>query len=145
MLPPQRYLACDVGAGDFTRPNPNSALLWNYDKINRCCGSPVIADGLLVIGDSGGIVHCLDATTGEPYWTHSTESHILASPLIADGHVYIGNEDGEVFIYKHSADKSVAKPVNVIELEGPVYAPLITVNDVLYVMDGENLIAIGAK
>ena len=143
VLPPRRYLACDVEAGDFTRPNPNSALRWSYDKIDRCCGSPVIADGLLMIGDFGGTVHCLDAATGEPHWKHSTESHILASPLIADGHVYIGDEDGEVFIYRHSADKSAAEPVNVIELEGPICAPPIAVNGTLYILDSNNLIAIG--
>ncbi|MDA7922262.1 PQQ-binding-like beta-propeller repeat protein [Verrucomicrobiales bacterium] len=141
-IPPKRNLACDTEAGDFTRENPNSALRWSFEEIDRCCGSPAIADNILVIGDSDGSVHCLDAFSGELHWTADTFSRIYAAPLIVDGHVYLGNEDGELHIFRHTADPEAANPVRWVEFSGSLYAPPIAVNHQLYVLSSEELVAI---
>lgn len=145
VVPPGRYVSCNVEDGDFTRENPNSAQRWRYDKLARCSGSPAIADGRLVIADIEGVIHYLNAATGEPYWTYATRSKIHGSPLIASGHLYIGSEDGEVLTFRDSTEPSSAEPIHVGDLNSMVYAPLIAVNDVLYVQTSSHLLAIGAE
>ncbi|MCA9067562.1 MAG: PQQ-binding-like beta-propeller repeat protein, partial [Planctomycetaceae bacterium] len=75
---PQRIQAVDEKRGEYTKPNPNSAVVWHYagtgpefeQQMHRCVGSPVIQNGLLVLSDFSGLVHCLDAKTGKVHWTY---------------------------------------------------------------------------
>ena len=113
-IPPKRNQACVEADGDFTRANPNSAMIWHYEgddlngngkldseeTMHRTCGTVAIKDDLLFVADFCGIVHCLDAKTGKCHWTHDMLAACWASPLITDGKVYIGNEDGNVLVFK---------------------------------------------
>jgi len=47
---------------------------------------------------STGYLHCLDANTGQAYWTHDTLSAVWGSPIAIDGKVYLGDEDGDVLV-----------------------------------------------
>ena len=103
------------------RREPNSALVWDYlardadadgtidfeERMHRTVSSPVIAAGLLLIPDFSGLVHCLDACTGEVCWTHDILSETWASPLAADGRVYISDQEGKITILKLSRTKKV--------------------------------------
>jgi len=107
---PRREQAIDKSAGEVLRRNPNSAALWHYagcdangdgefdfeETMHRSLAMPAVKDGLLVIGDLAGLVHCLDARTGKVHWTHDQMAAIWGSPLLADGKIYLGNEDGDV-------------------------------------------------
>jgi outer membrane protein assembly factor BamB len=75
--------------GDVTR----SGFIWSYEKLNATLATVAIADGLLLVIDGASVVHCLDAATGQKYWTYKLESDrgLLASALLAaDGKVFAG-------------------------------------------------------
>ncbi len=154
-VPPQRTIAADKTAGHHIKPNPNSAAVWGYrgkgggaahsekqfeSVMHRSLGMPAIQDGILVIGDFSGLVHCLDARTGKVHWTHDLLSAVWGSPLIADGKVYLGTEDGDVVVLAHGPElKTLAKNA----MGNSVYGSPVAAGGVLYVNTRSHLFAIG--
>ena len=76
------------------------------------------------------------------------------SPLIVDGKVYIGDEDGDVAIFRHSADPKVAmkdeggdmKPFyGEINMGNSVYSTPIVADNVLYIANRTHLFAIDER
>lgn len=72
-------------------------VAWTYDTASGGFGiqsTPALtADGRLVIGDSAGVVHCLDARTGRLLWKNPVggeTDHFWSSANIANGRVFIG-------------------------------------------------------
>ena len=54
-------------------------------------GSSVsLASGAAFFGDRDGILHCVDAATGEELWTMQADDFITSTPAIVDGVVYVG-------------------------------------------------------
>jgi outer membrane protein assembly factor BamB len=75
--------------GDVTR----SGFLWSYEELNATMITEAIADGLLFLIDEASVVHCLDADTGQKYWSYElkSDSGLLTSALlVADGKVFVG-------------------------------------------------------
>ena len=75
--------------GDVTR----SGFIWSYDKLNATLTTVAIADGLLFVIDEASVVHCLDAVTGQKYWTYELKSDrglLTSALLVADGKVFVG-------------------------------------------------------
>ncbi len=153
-VPHQRLTAVDKDAGQKVVPNPNSAAIWHYggrepggaDKkfenlMHRSLGMPAVKDGLLVIGDFSGLVHCLEAKTGRVLWTHDAMSAIWGTPLVADGKVYLGTQDGDVLVFEFGPKlKLLAKN----PLGNAAYGTAVAAGDVLYVATATHLFAIGA-
>src|SRR4029079_2770485 len=118
--------------------------------------SVAIKDDILYIADYSGLFHCLDAKTGKRHWVYDMLAASWGSPLIVDGKVYIGDEDGDVAIFKHSADPNVAmkkeggemKPFfGEINMGNSVYGTPVVADNVLYIANRTHLFAIqnGAK
>ena len=75
--------------GDVT----HSGQVWNYDKLNPTLSTVAIADGLVFVIDEASVIHCLDADTGQNYWTYALKSDrgMLSSALLAvDGKLFVG-------------------------------------------------------
>lgn len=178
-IPPRRLRAVNPDDGEVAEENPNSAVVWEFAKydrngdgsidfeeeMHRSCGTVAIKDDLLFIADFSGLFHCLDAKTGVVHWSHDMLAAAWGSPLIVDGHVYIGDEDGDVAVFRLSADPSVAMkeidgelfPINAREEEddeylvgdvtrmgNSVYSTPIVANNVLYIANRTHLFAIAA-
>lgn len=164
-IPHKRLQAVEPEKGDFARPNPNSAAIWHYSELDvngdkkfdfdetmhRTLGSVAIKDGVLYIADYSGLFHCLDAKTGKRHWVYDMLSATWGSPLIVDGKVYVGDEDGDVAIFKHSADPNVAmkkegdemKPFyGEINMGNSVYSTPIVAGNVLYISNRTHVFAI---
>lgn len=124
--------------GDITK----TGCVWKYSKIHRSLSTAAISNGLLYIPDFSGYIHCLDATTGKPYWVYDTKSHIWGSPLIADGKLYIGTEDGDFLIM--AAGKQM-KLIKKIDMRAPVYATPVAANGTLYIATPTHLYAIAKQ
>lgn len=170
VIPHKRLQAVVAEEGDFARPNPKSAVVWHYSEfdgngdgkvafeetMHRTVGSVVIQDDILYIADFSGLFHCLDAKTGKPHWTYDMLSATWGSPLLVEGKVYIGDEDGDVAIFRHSADPNVAmknesdegdtpdyKPFyGEINMGNSVYSTPIVAGNVLYIANKSHLFAI---
>ena len=92
------------GQGDVTA----SRLLWTSRQVGRVVATPIEKDGLLYVGDVGGMVYCLDAATGTLVWEHDTYGAIWGSFLLAGDRLYVGNEDGTMTILRHRAEEGIA-------------------------------------
>ncbi len=108
--------------------------------MHRTCGTVAIKDDLCIIADFSGLVHCLDANTGKPHWTHDMLAASWGSPLIAGEHVYIGDEDGDVSIIKLAKELDVVGEIN---MGSAVYSTPIVANGTLYISSKSYLFAIG--
>ena len=140
--------------GDVAIDNPNSAVIWHYDRfdqngdgefdfeetMHRSCGTVAIQDDLLYIADFSGLFHCLDAKTGKVHWTYDMLAAAWGSPLIVDNHVYIGDEDGDVCIFELTAEPQ--EPIAEINMGNSVYSTPIVANNVLYIANKTHLFAI---
>ncbi len=136
----QAWLKCfkAAGTGDITA----SAELWSYPVEDHCCSTPSVHEGLVFVADCGGRVHCVDAETGKPCWTHDAKAEMWASTLVADGKVYIGTRRGHFWVLAASREKKV---ISEIELDGPTHATPVAANGVLYVATMRNLYAVKAS
>jgi outer membrane protein assembly factor BamB len=122
-------------SGDIT----DSGRVWHYGKIRRSISTAAIADGLVYISDFSGFLHCLDAKTGNPYWTFDMLAAVWGSPLVVDGKVYLGDEDGDVRVFR--AGKELKK-IAEMNMGGAVYSTPVPTNGVLYIMNRSQLFAI---
>ena len=161
----KRIQAAVEEEGDFVRPNPHSAVIWHYsehdrdgdgeiafeEEMHRSCGTVAIRDDILYIADFSGLFHCLDADTGQLHWTYDMFAAAWGSPLIVEDKVYIGDEDGDVAIFRHSADPQVAMKdeggelvpfYGEINMRNSVYSTPIVADNILYISNRTHVFAI---
>ncbi len=58
----------------------------------------VPANGLLLVGDTGGVLHALDLITGEPEWTCTTNGAIRTAPAVAGTRAYAPSDDKSIYV-----------------------------------------------
>ncbi|HUY33221.1 MAG TPA: PQQ-binding-like beta-propeller repeat protein [Pirellulales bacterium] len=161
----RRLQSVNKDEGEVARDNPNSAAVWHYtgfdrdgdgklkfeEQMHRTCGTATIKNGLLFLADFSGLLHCLDAKTGQVHWTHDLLAATWGSALIVEDQVYIGDEEGKISIFGLSADPAKAmkanesgdnEPLHVIEMGNSVYTTPIVANDTLFIADKDHLFAI---
>ncbi len=136
--PGHLYAIDPTKRGDITV----SGRLWQYDKIKRSISTGAVAGGLLFYADFTGYLHCLDATTGKPYWTHDMLSSVWGSPISIDGKVYLGDEDGDVLIMDAGKEE---KLIATVGMGSSVISTPVPANGTLYVANRNQLFAIGQK
>jgi outer membrane protein assembly factor BamB len=127
-----------AGTGDIT----DSATVWSYPVQRHCCSTPAVYNGLVFVADCAGLIHCVDAETGRPYWTHDAKGDIWASTLVADGKVYVGTRRGRFWILAADKEKRV---ISSISLDSPVHGTAVAANGVLYVATMKKLYAVAAS
>jgi len=137
------------GVGHFYKIDPTkrgditqSGLIWHYDKIRRSISTAAVADGLVYIADFSGFLHCLDAETGQPYWTHDTLAAIWSSPMVMDGRVYLGDEDGDIVVLQHGKEKKVLAEMN---MGSAVYGTVVPAHGTLFVANRNELYAVAVR
>lgn len=128
------------GNGDVTESN----AVWHFGNqdYNRTMSTVAIDDDLLYTADLSGFVYCLNAHTGEHYWTYDTFAAIWGSPFVADGKVYIGDEDGDIAVLKAGREKKLIFEVN---MGSAVYTTPVAKDGVLYVASRNVLFAIAEE
>jgi outer membrane protein assembly factor BamB len=153
IVPPRRVQAVDKDAGEQVRPNPNSAAVWKYaghdvdgdgelafeETMHRTLSMAAIRDGLLVIGDFAGLVHCLDVKTGRPHWTYDMLAAVWGSPILADGKIYLGNEDGDMVVFELTPKLNLLAKNN---MGNAIYGSAVAVGETLYISTRSHLFAI---
>ena len=120
------------GQGDVTA----SRLLWTSRDVGRVVATPIEKDGLLYVGDVGGVVHCLDAATGTLVWEHDTYAAIWGSFLLAGDRLYVGNEDGSMTILRTGRRKEL---LGEIEMDGALYSLPALIGDALWLTTSTRL------
>jgi len=135
----QAWLKCiqPRGTGDLT----HTAQRWSYPLVRHCMATPAVADGLVFVGDCGRRLHCVDADTGQAYWTHDVRGEVWASPLVADGKVYFATRQGELLVFAAGRQKKLLSEIN---LRSPISATPVAANGVLYITTMQQLYALHA-
>ena len=133
----QAWLKCidTTGSGDITR----TGEVWSYPLVRHSMCTPAVYNGLVFVGDSGRRIHCVDAGTGKPYWTHDVQGEIWASPLAADDKVYFATRQGEFIIFAANREKRLLYQIN---LGNPLNSSPVAANGVLYLATMTHLYAI---
>lgn len=123
------------GTGDVSA----RALRWSYPLGRHTMATPAVHDGLVYATDAQRMVHCVDAATGAPVWTHELKGELWASAFVADGKVYVGTRRGDFWVFAAGREKRV---LGTIELGAPLSATAVAANGVLYVSTMKQLIAV---
>jgi outer membrane protein assembly factor BamB len=96
-------------------------VLWKYPagKDAGFDATPVIADGLIYIGDSAGTFHAVRLADGKPAWTKEfVDGGFAAGAAIEKGLIYIGDVNGDARCLAATDGKENWNQ----KLEGEVYA-----------------------
>lgn len=133
----EAWLKCidPSGEGDITQ----SGLLWSYPLKHYSCSTPAIVADLVFVADCGGLLHCVDAKTGEAHWTHELQGGTWGSPLVADGKVHIGTRRGKLWILAAKKKKEVLASM---DFDSEIASTPVAANGVLYVGTWEKLYAL---
>ena len=86
--------------GDLTGTD---AILWNQNRGTSYTASPVLYDGKLYFVTDSGMISCLDAKTGVPYYHQQRFSKpysLKSSPIGVNGKLYIATENEDVVVVK---------------------------------------------
>jgi outer membrane protein assembly factor BamB/HEAT repeat protein len=132
------YAISPNGRGDVTK----SGLLWTSREVGRVVGTPIVKDGLLYVGDLGGTIHCLDATTGAELWKHETNEIIWGCFLLAGDRLYVGNAGGLMTVLRTGRRKEL---LGQIEMDAPLYSRPTVVGESLYLATANRLYLIATK
>jgi len=125
-------------SGDITR----TGLVWSYELQRHCMATPAVRDGLVFVGDCGHRLHCVDAASGRPHWTHDAKGELWASPLVADGKVYFATRRGELLVFAASKEKQL---LGETDLGEPISGSPVAANGVLYVTTMRRLYAVAQR
>jgi len=72
-------------------------LAWSTKvETGQLVTAPVVAGGMLYVGDRGGAVRAFDSD-GKQLWKTYTGGAIYYPPAVADGRVFVGSADGRVY------------------------------------------------
>ena len=85
--------------GDLTGTD---AVLWQNKRGNSYTPSPVLHEGKLYFVSDNGMLSCLNAKTGEPYYQSRLPKpyNLKASLVAANGHLYVSTEEGDIVVVK---------------------------------------------
>jgi outer membrane protein assembly factor BamB len=86
--------------GDLTGTD---AIAWTNNRGNPYTASPVLHDNKLYLVTDSGMLSCLNAVTGEPYYHLQRLPRpysFKASPVAANGKLYLATENGDVVVVR---------------------------------------------
>lgn len=79
------------------RHNQHAWPASTVDAESVISAAPVVANDTVYFGTESGMVHAVDAETGEALWQWQTGNFVRASPVVLDGVVFIAS--GDRFVY----------------------------------------------
>jgi len=121
---------------------PKDAVAWETDKGVPTRPSLLLAGDLLFMVNDGGVVSCLDAKTGKPYWSERLNGQYTASPVLAGGLIYFPNEIGKTTVLKAAKE---FETVAVNELDAGCMASPAVAGDALLLRTKTHLYSLGTK
>lgn len=160
VLQHRRVQACISAEGDFLLANEASKQVWSFEqqdlngdgeigyeeRMSRSLSTIAFHNDLLFVSDVSGILHCVDRHTGRQHWGYDTLSAVYATPEVVGDHLYLGTEDGDILVFRCSADRSIAapdgEPVHTIRSDTSVNASVVAAGTTLFVTTRNQLVAI---
>jgi outer membrane protein assembly factor BamB len=94
-------LAIKLGRkGDLTGTD---AIVWTTNRGTSYTPSPVLHEGKLYMLTDNGMLSCLDATTGKPFYERTRlpkPYNFKSSPVLVKDRLYLASEDSDVIVVK---------------------------------------------
>ncbi len=84
----------------------NPSLLWTFKTGDAVKASPVVCDGVIVVGSSDGNVYGL-TIDGKMKWKINTGNGVEAPAMIRGNMAYVGNYDGKVFAIEVASGRTI--------------------------------------
>ena len=104
------------------------AIEWTFEMKSPAIAEAAVADGVIVVGDVMGFLHCIDFASHKLRWKRETGDTIQAAPAIANGRVFVGSGDrkfyaldlktGETIWSINGNDKFSSAPIVVTSPDG---------------------------
>lgn len=91
------YAISPDGRGDVT---DSPSIVWQKDCSAPDICSPVSNGELVFLVNSGGVLSCFDAPTGEMVWEHTFDDTFQSSPSLAGEWIYLLSENGNTYRVK---------------------------------------------
>ena len=99
---------------------------WSIDATTAMPTAPVVAGGMVFIGDRKGVVQAIDAD-GHRQWKAYTGGAVYFPPAVARGRVYAGSADGWVYAFEAATGRRLWRfRVGPADRRIPVYGKLIS-------------------
>jgi len=119
-------------------------ILWRYRKAVPSSPSPLFVNGLLYfVGDSGGLVTCLESKSGKLVWSERIASgKYWAAPFVAAGRIYFHSEEGVTTVIRAGRKFEVIAENS---LDGKLMASAAVAGDVLFLRTDKAIYAISNK
>ena len=77
-------------------------LAWSLKRSASYVPTSVCVGGRLFVWSDGGVVSCLDASTGEVKWQERAGGNFFSSPVWVDGRLFCVSTRGEVVVVSAS-------------------------------------------
>ena len=100
------------------RPGAEEAAAGEFEEDRFGESSPAVAGGTVYVGDLMGVLHAVDAASGESRWLFPTGAEIKSSPVVAGDLVLIGSYDEHFY----GVDRTTGEARWSLQTEGPVHA-----------------------
>ena len=120
------------GSGDVTETH----VAWRLRRQAPSTPTPLLIDEELYFVSDDGIATCVNALTGETYWTERVKGNYSASPIYANGLILFLSEDGVATWIKPG--KTYEKVAN-CELPGRTFATPAFVDNAMYLRTEHHL------
>ena len=114
--------------GDLT---DSDAIAWTNQRGNSYSCSPVLHGNLLYMLTDRGMISCLNAKTGEPYYSQQrlpNPYQFKASPVAARGKLYLASEQGDVIVLKMGEEYEVLQ-INSMPDHFFISSPIVVDNE----------------
>jgi outer membrane protein assembly factor BamB len=124
-------LVCGSGDGWVYALQPKTgALLWKSKTDNQLDSTPLIFDGAVFIGSTGGTLYRLNLADGKKQWSFNAGKGIGSSPSVDDkGHLVFGSGDGKIFCL----DPASGGQLWMRKTNGYLFASPLIVGGVVYI------------
>jgi outer membrane protein assembly factor BamB len=92
--PPTGRQAVD---GEVVALDPRTGKVRWRTLVGATESPPVVAHGLVFVGDWRGKIHALDVRTGRRRWTYRTRGEVKAGVALSGRRLYVGSYDGHLY------------------------------------------------
>ena len=119
----------------------NEGVVWSTPQAGSYISTPVVYGDHIYLGNSNGVVRCLNAKTGEKIFEErlSADAQIYASLVAADGKVFCPSLDGDVYVLKAGPKFQLISRNHMGE---PCFATPAISKGVIYFRTTESLMAV---
>ena len=97
----------------------------------------LLYNGRIIQITRGGIVSCIDATTGEKVWDGRLDGQHLPCPIRAGEDLFFSNDRGQTFVVRDTGDGMEVLHTN--QLDAPISASPAAADGALYIRTKDSL------